>query len=828
MRFFLILIVIFVLGSCNRIEITKQTKEDAKGKESFFNKYLINPKTGVIPKNQDEINLSFIRYKLNTRRTGSNELYDWLQVGPDNIGGRTDAIAIDVRNSNTLMIGGNTGGIWKTTDHGNSWSFKTPPNLSLNVSSIVQHPIDKDVWFFTAGELYKSENNGDSWGLAHSQLNNYPIDKIIIHPQTGHLYVSAGNALYKSTNMGANFSELTNILSSECFQIASDGKIYVIKNSGGGTGGGNPEKGIYVSNDGGNSFNEKKQLSDEILDLSLHIFRISQSNSNIAWLCALEGDDSDIKKLLKFDFSDNTMIDRSENLPEYLITYNGWCFIFEVSPHDPDLLILGGISLHLSEDGFSTPYEMEQNITAQFPVHHADQQAFAWDPNNQNAVWSSHDGGISFADNLLTHNWQNKNNKYRTTQFYRIAIPKGANDKRVVGGTQDNSSPFVNWTDDNYDSPEPPLGDGFSCHFSNSFLITTTQNGKFLVSPFDDEGNPQYQEQGVFQIPAPDALTHPFATTFTLDQDDDKFYYLADRQLWRKKQLSDENSGWDEITTGNFEGPFNYFTLDNSGNTLYYAGIDESNGSKPKLFKLLNCRTALDGAVDITPVDISSANTPISGIALSPKNDQELLICTSGYDASEIYHSIDAGQNFVNVTGNLGENSNISTPSFLSTLISFYQDDSFYWVGTTAGLYVTDKLEGDNTNWSIVAPEKFGLAKIPDLKTRISDGLIAVATYGRGIILGTYNNSNLTNSLNESLDLKVYPNPTNNGIIYIEKPKDYLKGRVMIYNQAGKSIHQQSLDYDNNHLDLSRFPKGTYIINYLSKGNIWSGKIIYK
>ena len=82
------------------------------------------------------------------------------------------------------------------------------------------------------------------------------------------------------------------------------------------------------------------------------------------------------------------------------------------------------------------------------PGFHPDVHSFAFDPNNPNAMWWGHDGGLSYTDNITTNNyasylpWFDKNNGYNVTQFYMVAIPNEASDNRILGGTQDNGTPY--------------------------------------------------------------------------------------------------------------------------------------------------------------------------------------------------------------------------------------------------------------------------------------------------------------------------------------------------------------------------------------------------
>ena len=80
----------------------------------------------------------------------------WSEIGPYDVGGRTRGLAIDQRNSNILMAGGASGGIWKSTDGGKTWMLKSNPGENLGVTDIVQHPNSLNTWYYTTGEYYLS------------------------------------------------------------------------------------------------------------------------------------------------------------------------------------------------------------------------------------------------------------------------------------------------------------------------------------------------------------------------------------------------------------------------------------------------------------------------------------------------------------------------------------------------------------------------------------------------------------------------------------------------------------------------------------------------
>ena len=46
----------------------------------------------------------------------------WRAIGPAVMGGRIDDVAVDERNPSTIYVGAASGGVWKTTNHGTTWT----------------------------------------------------------------------------------------------------------------------------------------------------------------------------------------------------------------------------------------------------------------------------------------------------------------------------------------------------------------------------------------------------------------------------------------------------------------------------------------------------------------------------------------------------------------------------------------------------------------------------------------------------------------------------------------------------------------------------------
>ncbi|MEP7233988.1 MAG: hypothetical protein ABI778_01710, partial [Ignavibacteriota bacterium] len=127
-------------------------------------------------------------------RNGIQASMQWQSIGPKGIGGRVTSIATHPTDSNIFYVGAAAGGLWKTSDHGNSWQALTDTFASLPIGTVMLDPHDPNTIYLGMGEcnssadsypgngLWRSTNAGASWeslGLAKTQY----IAKIIIDSQ---------------------------------------------------------------------------------------------------------------------------------------------------------------------------------------------------------------------------------------------------------------------------------------------------------------------------------------------------------------------------------------------------------------------------------------------------------------------------------------------------------------------------------------------------------------------------------------------------------------------------------------------------------------------
>ena len=201
---------------------------------------------------------------------------NYLPAGPNNQGGRTRAIAYDIRYNGTtnkvLIAGGISGGILRSSDGGANWTRVTPANEVHNVASIAQDPRpgNQDTWYAGGGEyvgnsadaigagylsygVLKSTDNGVTWarlsltnmadfngtGIAAGvpERFDHPFDyvhKISVNPVNGDVYIACHRRIVRSSNGGTTFQTVfgSGIAAFAAngqgdVVISSTGKVYV-------------------------------------------------------------------------------------------------------------------------------------------------------------------------------------------------------------------------------------------------------------------------------------------------------------------------------------------------------------------------------------------------------------------------------------------------------------------------------------------------------------------------------------------------------------------------------------------------------------------------
>jgi photosystem II stability/assembly factor-like uncharacterized protein len=447
-------------------------EESPEGRAHWEWMRLHDPTTGAIPAGIRGEELAFAATM--PRREGSamfkgssTEDYGWTARGPYNIGGRTRAVALDVTGEDTILAGGVSGGLWRSTDAGRNWSRTTDPSQLQSVTTIVQdtRPGRTNTWYFGSGEIagpsasgggdafftgngvYKSTDNGRTWtslkGTAsntpHTFDNNFDIVwRLALDPSNNdsdEVYAAVYGGIYRSINGGAtwNASLIDNAFFSSNTDVAvtSKGVVYATFDGNGG------KRGIWRSTDGA----RWTKITPAIFPTKFNriVMGIAPSNENVIYFLAETPGSGhaglNFKKdtvwgsIWKYTYlsgdgsgAGGKWEDRSANLPSLggsFGDYNpqsSYDMHATVKPDDENVLFIGGTNLYRSNDGFATPsgvwiggyrniqLDSSVRIELEYPDHHPDQHFALFSRRNPNVLFTGSDGGVHRTDDAMAAN----------------------------------------------------------------------------------------------------------------------------------------------------------------------------------------------------------------------------------------------------------------------------------------------------------------------------------------------------------------------------------------------------------------------------------------
>lgn len=730
---------------------------------------------------------------------------EWKSNGPWNIGGRTRAGAYDVRDPKTMVIGAVSGGIWRSTNAGGSWTLQTKPDQLHSVACLAQDTRSghEDTWYAGTGEIYgnsaqisgngilKSTDNGASWKpLAPTVSNSTPAShqfaytwRILVHPlrDTQEVYVAtARSGLYRSVDGGTTWKSVlsSNALFSDVV-VTPNGTLYAALGAFTGSAGSVASRwGIFKSTDGVTWTNvTPSDMRNDVKRIVLA--SIPQSPDGIYALAETPGQGAKGSTLYRgeerFEWHSlwrygygatppGEWTNLSANLPLTdeqrgdFYSQGGYDLLVKVSPHDPNIVVVGGTNLYVSADGFTTPTKWNWiggywKPTPSFDKytsyinHHPDQHDVFFHPTYTTEMVSINDGGVYRTRDVTAENveWSDLNRGYITTQFYTVDIEQSPGSNRVIGGMQDNS---VWMTSTDYLEAfwkRIGGGDGAYSYFADNgkTIFYSSQQGRVYRVTYNDDGS----ERDRTRIDPIGPNDYLFINPYVVHPRDQHVVYVAGgSKVWRNNDVrlipigtSDSTRvSWDSLSTtdvgvNQISCLAPSVTDDGKHHRLFYG---TTNG---KIYRLDTAELGNPTPRDITWPSMRSGGY-VNSITIDQRDSKHLVACFSNYGLISIWETFDAGTTWQAIAGNLEEapsgSGNGPAVNWVG-IVPYDATSNILVAATSTGVYFTPSTNGMSTVWTPTAANELGNVPCDMVVTRPSDKRIAIASHGRGVLIGS-------------------------------------------------------------------------------------------
>ncbi len=751
----------------------------------------------------------------------------WTFAGPVNIGGRITDIEFNPLNPDIVYCSAATGGVFKSTDKGETWLPVFDGQAFISIGDIAVDPANPDIIYVGTGEangghnnlpgggMFKSTNAGDSWfpiGLDSAET----IGRVIINPSDpNEIFVAAVGSyftpthqrgIFKSTDGGATWNQ-------SLFVSDSTGAIDIVMNPN------NPDfllaamwervrrpnsshlygpsSGIYRSTDNGTTW-ELLGPSTGLPDASSNNIgriglAISKTNPEISY--ALYNDGAVYIGLYKTtDYGTSwTNADPDMEILNGVSNFSWYFGQVRINPSDPAKVYVMDVGFMRSSDGGAN-----WNLSYQT---HVDHHALAFDPTNPNYLINGDDGGIYISTNGGS-TWSGPK-EMPNTQFYEIGLDYN-NPPKLYGGTQDNNT--IRTQTGSLDDWHPLIGgDGFYVivDFTNPNIIYAESQNGYLQKSTNGGNDFSYARNGI----NPDEPTN-WSTPVVMDPNDHNVLYYGTDRVYR---TTNGAGNWTVISPdlsdgipGTRLGTVTTIDVAPTNSNVIYAGTDDSH-----------VWVTTDYGSNWTDISTALPYRWVTRVKVDPNNENNVYVTFSGLrwrdPQSHVFKSTNMGADWSDISSNLPD-----APANAFAVDN--NDPNRLYLGSDVGAFMSFN---GGTSWQPIA-DGLPVVSVYDMKIHPVENYLAIGTHGRSmykIDLGQL--VDVKQPVNKLKDFSLsqnYPNPFNpsTNISFSLAHPSFIT--LKVYDVLGKEV--ASL------IDEEKSP-GTYDINFNAQ-NLSSGVYYYR
>ncbi len=642
----------------------------------------------------------------------------WQSLGPQpianeywsggaNAAGRASSIAVHPSDPNTAYLAAAGGGVWKTTDGGQSWVPISDRLPSLASGALAIDRLNPATVLYGTGEqhyssdslygdgLFRTVDGGANWSkiALKSQVGNY-IARVDISP--GLLHVCSDFGYVRSDADGASWAAFKPAGTAWCNDLVRSAQA--------------PQtmfaafygRGIYKSIDNGQSWT---QLAGGLPSFGFQRINLAIADSNAdvvyASFIAPSGSLAGMYKTVNGGTSWSLL----SSTPNYACSQGWYDNGMVVSPIDANTVYAGGVFSYCSggiakttNGGTTWTYV---TVGSDFTQVHPDQHYFVFGPDG--ALWVACDGG---AWKTITggSTWVNLNNGLNTALLYTVGIHP-SDSSFLVAGTQDNGTVQFQgglaW-------PQVIGGDGgpVAVEWANPNRYFTTY---VRLSPMYRWLRP-ISYQGTVTGPWSGDRASWANGPLIVDPNLPNTLLAGTYRVW---QTTNSGSNWTaisaDLTTGGHLRGLAIAPLDSniiysgSSDGLFFATFDRGANWQLRNAGLPGTRT-------------------ISDIIVSPADPLIVYLSVDQSSGGRLFQSFDGGLTWGDKTGSLA-------PGIRAMSLAIDFATNTIYLGTDYGVYAT---HDTGMTW---AQEALNLPSVTvyDAQVDALNGWLVVATHGRGM-----------------------------------------------------------------------------------------------
>lgn len=626
---------------------------------------------------------------------------NWVTLGPDdwnrtsgwNPGvGRIVCIEIDDNNPNHIYIGSPTGGLWKTTNGGTTWSVLTDDFPVMDIWSVEMDPTNSNIVYMglANGEILKTTDGGATWNITADFLSGR-VRTILVNPNNPNIIIATNTFnIYRSTNGGATWTTVsTENVEDIVFRPGNPNVVYSCGNE------------FHRSLDGGITWTT---VTSGIMDNDRMKIAVTPANPNYVYI--VQADFRVFGRVYRStnggaSFTVQAAANGNNNYLGYEpdgSSTTGQAYrdmAIAVSPINANEIIIAGINLFKSSDGGVNYVPLtDWHLPNTYGYVHADVEVLKF---SGNTLFTGSDGGI-YRSTDFGANFTDLTAGLEIRQFYRIGCSQ--TDANVVsGGSQDNGTSVMR-------GPSREWVDWLGADGMETFVDYTNANILYGTSQYGSMYKSTNQGNSRFGISKPTGVGNgEWVTPFEIDPQNPQTIYVGFDEVY--KNTSGGSGTWTAISS--FGGSnLDEIALAPSNNQYIYC----SNGSQFMI--------TTNGGGSWTNITEPWGTSFVNYISVDPNNPSRVAVATSGN--TNVWISTNAGVSWSAIDLNLP---NIGANC---VLLDGEASNGIY-VGMQTGIYYTDDIL---TTW-IPFFTDLPNVRVNELEIVPIAGKIRAGTYGRGL-----------------------------------------------------------------------------------------------